>query len=308
MRVLLTTPPSTARLHHLTPLAWALRVAGHEVLVAGPSRMTAAIHRTGLVAVDTGQATAGEHGWPVDSATGATLVDFAGVWKPGLVIWDQRAPAGSVAARAVGGTSVCLRGLGDHLESSDLDAVDWDLVVDSAPESMRVLPAERGLSIRHVPYDGPGVVPSWMRRKPRRTRVYVHHAVDGALLDAVDGLPIEVICAAKMDRIPVDANVPDNVRILDSVPLSALAPTCSAVVHNGQPDAVAAAVYFGLPQLSLTAGRVDLRARIQRLTADPGAREAAQRLREEAWAMPSPRDVVAELVRSATRTAEGILR
>ena len=56
VRVMMTVPSAEARLHHLVPLGWALRTAGHEVLVAGRPTVTETITWTGLAAVAVGAA------------------------------------------------------------------------------------------------------------------------------------------------------------------------------------------------------------------------------------------------------------
>ncbi|MEV8409225.1 hypothetical protein AB0R12_26575, partial [Streptomyces niveus] len=54
MRVLLVAPSSHTRLHHLVPLGWALRTAGHAVLIAARPAFTEAVTATGFVAVAVG--------------------------------------------------------------------------------------------------------------------------------------------------------------------------------------------------------------------------------------------------------------
>ncbi|MEE4421609.1 activator-dependent family glycosyltransferase [Streptomyces bugieae] len=56
MRVLFTSPPAKAHLYAQVPLAWALRTAGHEVVMANRPNMAAEITRTGLTAVPVGPA------------------------------------------------------------------------------------------------------------------------------------------------------------------------------------------------------------------------------------------------------------
>ncbi|MFF5187968.1 nucleotide disphospho-sugar-binding domain-containing protein [Streptomyces sp. NPDC000345] len=50
MRILLTTAPLPSHLFHLVPLAWALRAAGHEVLVAAQEEFAAQVTAAGLPA------------------------------------------------------------------------------------------------------------------------------------------------------------------------------------------------------------------------------------------------------------------
>jgi UDP:flavonoid glycosyltransferase YjiC (YdhE family) len=289
MRVLFTSPPGP-RLHNLVPLAWALRSAGHEAQISAGSAGVDAVNRTGLVAVDA-------------DGTDA-LADYARLWKADAVVWDPLAPDGAVTARRAGAVSMRMRGPLDHVAPADAQTPDADVTVDSTPPALRTLPATGPhLPIRYVPYDGPAVIPSWLRRKPRRPRVLVSMTGAGAavpeVFDALGGLDVEAICAIAVDLVPQDVDLPYNVRLVDSVPFNAVLPTCAAAVHDGA--VLAAAVAYGVPQLMLTAGtgrpETPLAKRIHHLVTDPEPRAHADRLREQVSAMPSPRDVVPDLVR-----------
>lgn len=48
MRVLLSSLPAAGHLYPLVPFAWALRCAGHDVLVAAPSDLVPEATATGL--------------------------------------------------------------------------------------------------------------------------------------------------------------------------------------------------------------------------------------------------------------------
>lgn len=50
MRVLFTTAPLPGHLYPMVPLAWALRAAGHQVLVAAPENFSETVVATGLPA------------------------------------------------------------------------------------------------------------------------------------------------------------------------------------------------------------------------------------------------------------------
>src|SRR5262245_61799742 len=121
MRVLLTIPTSNARLHNMVPLAWALRTSGHEVQVACRPGYASAVNRTGMVAVAVGEDVTSVDDWLTDQPAVDALVRYAGLWKPDIVIWDQRAPAGAVAARVTGAVSIRMRGTLDHTTPSEVD-------------------------------------------------------------------------------------------------------------------------------------------------------------------------------------------
>ena len=128
MRVLFVTIPEKSHLFCLTPIAWAMRAAGHEVRVASCVELVDVISRTGMTAVATGRndgisAAMTSHresqeewesaSWneldpakltyetELDRAQLATygsamynepmideMVEFARSWRPDLVIWD----------------------------------------------------------------------------------------------------------------------------------------------------------------------------------------------------------------------------
>ncbi|BFU42698.1 activator-dependent family glycosyltransferase [Krasilnikovia sp. MM14-A1004] len=142
MRILFSIFPAAAHLYPITPLAWALQAAGHEVRVATSPNIAPVIEAAGLTAVAVGPpvllATAEEErlerptdvlvvdhadpeGWrtvaryltglflrtypePGDGTASMVedLVGFARSWQPDLVVWDTLNPIGVVAAKAVG--------------------------------------------------------------------------------------------------------------------------------------------------------------------------------------------------------------
>lgn len=131
MRVLFTTWAWPSHLYPLVPPAWALRAAGHEVLVASQPGLLSEIVRTGLPAASVGHdvdAVEMVRGYLLPSETvqgGAAprtgkgpramqmflahaesmaddLVALARQWRPDLVVSEPTAFAGPVAAAAVG--------------------------------------------------------------------------------------------------------------------------------------------------------------------------------------------------------------
>jgi UDP:flavonoid glycosyltransferase YjiC (YdhE family) len=333
MRVLFTVASDVGRLHNLVPMIWALRTAGHDVKVAGRPDFTPAINRTGSIAVELGSAS-GDPAWLADASAVAELTDFAEVWKPDVVIADDRAPAGAVAAKATGVVSVRVVGpagpsaSADVLTSYGIDeaAVATDMTLDCLPPSLRQA-GDENRPIRYIPYTGPAVVPGWLRRKPRRDRVLLattDPAVCAATFDAVSGLDIEVVWAGTPDSAGPGARIPANIRVVDTAPAPVVLPTCSAVVHDGAADIIFAALAHGLPQLAVStqglpqlaqdiaaagAGGVvelpaaDLSERIKALVADESLRVSAVTLSAEIEAMPKPLDLVPALVALAAASA-----
>lgn len=344
MRVLLTVPSSEARLHQLVTLGWALRTAGHEVQIAGRPAFAGTIARTGFIAVAVGAGEDRGEAWLTEPEAVDELAAFVASWAPELVIWDERAAAGAVVAQLAGAASIRMRGVfgpvpdtAGRLSASldryglPLDAVlaDDHLTLVSVPPSLAGAGGPGGLPLRYLPYAGSEVVPGWLRRTPRRPRVWLTSAgawvPPAALFEAVAQHDIEVVCSVPAVQFDASVQLPDNVRLAESAPLRAVLPGCSAVIHDGAPPVAAAALAYGLPQLavaspSATAGGTappplarqiadygagllmsagdsagSLAGQLGALIADETLRQHAGQLQKEISAMPSPRDLVPEL-------------
>lgn len=132
MRVLVTTIPAAGHLTPIVPLAWSLRGAGHEVLVACQPNIAAAVRSTGLSAVPAGpafdvmdffRARLPEGATPAQAWTFSTrvffaaaartwtavaetvvgdMLDFAREWRPDLVLSDPMELAGRMVAGVLG--------------------------------------------------------------------------------------------------------------------------------------------------------------------------------------------------------------
>lgn len=117
------------------------------------------------------------------------------------------------------------------------------------------------LPVRPVPYNGSGHVEDWVRERPRRPRVVLSLGVGGRgrqLFDACGSSPSDIL--GKLATLDIDLVVtlpgsaftdtlPDNVRIVDYVPLNQVLPTCSAIIHHGGDGTALAAGAFEVPQL-----------------------------------------------------------
>ena len=239
------------------------------------------------------------------------MVAFVRDWRPDLVISETFTFAGSIAARVVGaayarftwGPDGALRArqallrmsaelpachredptaewlsdtLGRHGSSFDEKVITGQFTVDVTPPCMRLDLGLHYESLRYVPYNGPAVVPDWLRTPPERPRVcltlgvtdrshgQINHldAVLGALspielFEAVAGLDCEVIVTVDPERLVIP--VPDNVHAVGFVPLSDLMSTCSAVVHHGGSGTRSTAEVHGVPQLMVAEGWTVLR-------------------------------------------------
>ena len=213
MRILFTTWAWPSHLYAMVPMAWACRIAGHEVLVASQPSLTQEILHTGLPAAPVGcevdavatfrnivfpplgQPTGG--GPRVLDLLGALagsmardLVELARSWRADLLVYEPTALAGPLAAAVAGVPAV------RHLFGTDLMSVigpflsrvldplaerfgvrDVDpfglATVDPYPAELQVPVGSRRLPVRATPYNGPGLLPPALPTPSGRPRVCV---------------------------------------------------------------------------------------------------------------------------------------
>lgn len=181
--------------------------------------------------------------------------------------------------------------------------------------------------MRYVPFNGGAVVPEWARTRPDRPRIGVTLGtvvpiVAGTssltvVIDALAELDVEVVLAAGTTDLTSLGTLPDNVRSVGYLALSAFLPTCSLLVHHGGSGTTAAPLYYGVPQLVLpsfadnpmSAERVvargvglshdpstvdaeTARKLVERLLSEPEFADAASAVAAEIATQPSPASVI----------------
>lgn len=219
--------------------------------------------------------------------------------------------------------------------SCDEGLLSGQFTLDTLPESLRPPSDLHQLSMRYVPYNGAAVHGDWLREQPKRPRVcvtlgrtnteaYGGDYVDVAgVLRALSRLDADIVAALMPEQAEHLGDLPPNVMAVSGVALSTLLPTCSAVVHHGGWGTFSTALVNAVPQLALSTLVADqeLRGRnlqdsgaglflhhtdadpervtdlTRRLLEDPSHAAAANRLRDESAAMPTPHAVVGELER-----------
>ncbi|WP_432969495.1 nucleotide disphospho-sugar-binding domain-containing protein [Dactylosporangium sp. CA-233914] len=205
--------------------------------------------------------------------------------------------------------------------------------IDPCPPSIRIPGGADVLPVRCVPYNGPGTVPDWMLKPAERPRVCITWGtstgvVGGAksfripdLLGPVGKLDVEVVLTLRSSDAALVEDVPDNVRIVHDVPLSILLPTCAAIVYQGGGSTMLTSLYYGVPQVispqvadqhfnaqaiagsgagihldAAAVGDFDaVRDAVATAVSDEGIRAAADRLRDEVAAQPTPADIIRTL-------------
>ncbi|MGH3939769.1 MAG: activator-dependent family glycosyltransferase [Pseudonocardiaceae bacterium] len=220
---------------------------------------------------------------------------------------------------------------GRHGADFDESMVTGQFTIDPIPSWMRCPLDLTYVPVRYVPYNGPATLPDWLRERPSAPRVCLtlglsHREVQGgdevsisALLEAVTGLDVEVVATLNARQVESLPTIPDNVRVVDFVPLNALLPSCSAIISHGGSGTLATAMLHGVPQLiipskiwdspdkaqklvqrgaALHAHDVDnlsvgeLKSGLERLLGEPSFTRNAATIRQEIIATPTPNDIV----------------
>jgi UDP:flavonoid glycosyltransferase YjiC (YdhE family) len=250
------------------------------------------------------------------------VIAFARRWRPDLVVHDTASFSGAVTAATLDVpnvrhlTGVGLRPMETRVGSAEplpedaqlferrgLDVrVVPTLTIDPSPPSLRLpVPAPYRES-RYVPYNGPGVVPSWLIEPDGRLRVCVTWgytltraatqfgppALDPfrQAIEALSGLDAEILVTTTEDQLELLGDLPGNVRPAVSVPLQLMLPHCAVLVHHGGDGTTLTAAACGVTQLlvsrvpdsALTGGRLAefgaaIHLRYQELEQDTGGHE-----------------------------------
>jgi glycosyltransferase (activator-dependent family) len=217
----------------------------------------------------------------------------------------------------------------------DEELVTGQFTVSLVPPSLSTEADLNYVRMRHIPYAGPATVPAWLREPPARPRIAITMGIStadltGEVVDLPDvlaelaDLDVEVVATLSEAAQRDITSVPDNVRLVSYVPLHALAPTCSAVMHHGGIGTLLTIAASGKPQLILPwnndgpalARRVaahgaglalhlfqgsgrPVRDRLLRLLNEPKFAAAAGRLQDEIRAMPAPNEIAGDLEKLA---------
>ncbi|MFB8179417.1 activator-dependent family glycosyltransferase [Streptomyces sp. NPDC055966] len=226
------------------------------------------------------------------------------------------------------------------------EMVTGRFVIEQMVGSLRLESPLPHLPLRYVPYNGPSVVPDWARRDPDRPRVLAtfglsleqadrHQAISleqmQGMLDALADVDIELVVTLPERFQRELERVPGNVRLVEFVPLHAVVPSCSAVIHHGGVPGFLEAIAHGVPQLVIGRAVPDIgergprlersgaglwlrgdapeeldgsrvREQVVRLLEEPSFKEAAARLGEELAAQPSPAEVIRDLEQIVARS------
>jgi hypothetical protein len=202
------------------------------------------------------------------------LVELARQWRPGLVIHEPLAASGAIAAAAAGVPAVLveialldgpqvlaatIERMGETLARHGVGAVpDPALVVTVRPRSLGASPEHRPMR------PGPGEVdtadvPEWLCAPAERPRIVVSRStVAGppigdpmpAVVRAARGVDAEIVLVRPSRRLD-GRPMPASILAVGWVPLAAVLPHATAVVHHGGAGTVLEAFAAGIPQLAV---------------------------------------------------------
>ncbi|WP_331765260.1 DUF1205 domain-containing protein (plasmid) [Streptomyces sp. NBC_01384] len=203
------------------------------------------------------------------------------------------------------------------------------------------LPGLTYIPVRAVPYNGAAPLPDWLREPPEVPRVCLslgqtsrpmlrfadQDVAIADLLSIAEGLDIELVATLDSNQLAKVDRIPENVRVVDYLPLNAVLPTCAALVHHGGAGTMAAAVAHRVPQIIVPNERWDetgqsryieergagvvleaadftpdlLRRTLARVLSDASFRQAAEQVHHDTLSAPTPAELVPTLERLATR-------
>ncbi|MEV5374503.1 nucleotide disphospho-sugar-binding domain-containing protein [Streptomyces nondiastaticus] len=204
-------------------------------------------------------------------------VEFAGAWRPDLVVHDLMTPEGVLAAQVTGVPAVYHSpGMFGSTETALHDPTGafarhgvhgWDrsrigYVIDPSPDMMVPdMGTALRLPVRYVPYNGPGAMEPWLLERPGRPRIGLlwGNSASGIFgtsvpalrhaIDAVVAAGAELVLTAAPEQVAALGPLPDSVRVLRDQPLHLLLEHCTALIHQGSVNPMMTAA--GLPQLIL---------------------------------------------------------
>lgn len=214
------------------------------------------------------------------------LVEFGRAFRPDLLIWEPFNLAAPVAAAVLGVPGVLQLWGPDSSVTLSLDpeavigplagrfglgaadvSLTGRLILDPVPAPMQVPLSGPSQPVRFVPYNGPAVLPDWLRRPAGRAGVPRVCVTAGTMMagaglaglmdlsgviGAVAALDVEVVVLIDAAQQASLGPLPDNVR-LSGAPLALrlVLPTCAALVQQGGAGTTMTALTLGVPQLIL---------------------------------------------------------
>ncbi|ENC1269182.1 nucleotide disphospho-sugar-binding domain-containing protein [Escherichia coli H20] len=293
-RILFIGPPLYGLLYPLISLAQAFRVIGHDVVISSAGKFANKAAEAGLVVFDAVPGLDSEAGYRhqeelrkksniighfsfFSDEMADNLIDFAGKWRPDLIVYPPLGPAGPLVAAKYRIPSVMLavgfahtsahiqmlnRSLSNayrrHGVSGPLCDLAW---IDVAPPSMSILKnaGEPVISMRYIPYNGGAVKETWWDRDSDRKRLLislgtVKPMVDGLeliswVMDSANEVDADIILQLAINARTGLRKLPSNVRLVDWIPMGVFLNGADGFIHHGGAGNTLTALYSGIPQI-----------------------------------------------------------
>lgn len=261
MRVLITTVPACGHFFPMVALAWALRSAGHQVMVAGPRSIAKEARTAGLPSTTVGTVspremwmasadptgrdnhTVAEFGISVAERTADDVLGLSEAWRPDVVLSEPMELTGPMIAALHEIPLVTHRWglqLPEELQSALTETVHTRLtalhrrhglvstncpahvVVENCPPSLRRSESDKAVPMRYVPYCGAGIMPAWLLDKRTKPRICV--SMGSLPLQAgIEGLRVTVDALAELPVEVVVAGAGSRDSSLGELPANARA-------------------------------------------------------------------------------------
>lgn len=223
-------------------------------------------------------------------ATAGDLVAHVRQWQPDLLIADSMTYAAPVASENLGvpmvrtlwgpdwpATGLGLGGFSENQRQQgtwpqtmlDLYATygaeperDYaEFTIDQFPPGFSIDGLVNAVPMRHVPFNGPGLAPSWLAEGRTRRRVCVTWGTTTttylggrgfhvpAIVDALRTLDVDVVLLLSARDRAMLGTIPDDVRCEVDVPLEDVVEHCDLMVSQGGASGIMAALTRGSPMV-----------------------------------------------------------
>jgi UDP:flavonoid glycosyltransferase YjiC (YdhE family) len=270
-------------------------------------------------------------------------VEAAKRLAPDLIVYDPSFNAGLVAAAAmdvpaVGNGQGIMRHTPEFLRQHAATAFERHhvelpkkiMMIDIVPESLMLEDGTSNRRMRYTPYNGSGIVPSWLLERPSQPRIAVTlgRASIGAArnnrlvrtVEAAREVAAEFVLTVDDATKASLGPLPPNVRATGWIPLRELIRTCTAIIHHGGTASMLTACVAGIPQFAVPEGfGYEFNARsmarygfgltgtaddisadaIMTLLSDPGLKSAARQVRQEIEQLSPPSEMIHEVMEFA---------
>ncbi|MBO2445568.1 DUF1205 domain-containing protein [Actinomadura barringtoniae] len=277
------------------------------------------------------------------------MAELARSYRPDAIVYEPRIYAALKAANDLGVPAIrslsggtdytCVREeierpyLAPLWEEFGLEGVSphGDMTIDPCPPSLQVDGDLPRRFMRYIPYNGGGSTQKWVNEPVERPRVVVTWGVTHAkrtghlnpvktVVEALADMDVDVIVAQFKQEAKLLGELPPHARLIESMPLQLLLPTCSAIVHQGGAGTMMTSASCGVPQLILhsiqdqphnaeqlaeqgaglgldlaEADRDSIREHVDALLHDVRHRSAAEALKNEIERQPEPSSVVGQI-------------